>query len=182
MDQSLAGLAPEFVDEILSQVQEFPRKLSEVIIETYACIDTTCSFLSKLTENTALSEVYKFCFYYKILKPAWEVDKHLAKCGEVKLLHKEMKEIVKGCKVASLMSGESVEKMVSGNGLNKIFSQILAEVSTDESRSPERSVDSEVEEFQSRLENCEKLSRREKPLVSQEWINTIRKQLGKHKA
>ena len=80
------------------------------------------------------------------------------------------------------MPVENLVQMINGTASNKKFHRNSPDFSTDESNSPDRKIDSEVEEFRNLLESCEILSIRKKPLVTQEWINALKNQINKSKA
>ena len=78
----------------------------------------------------------------------------------------------------NLLPIESLVTMINGTASTKIFKKLFAEISTDESSSPNRNIEFEIEEFRNRLESCEILLTRRKPHVSQEWINNLKRQIN----
>ncbi|OMJ83226.1 hypothetical protein SteCoe_15878 [Stentor coeruleus] len=179
LDLVLSRLANELTEDILSQVQNYLGKLSVFLLESYACFESVCTLFEKISESKSSADISKLIFYCKVLKPAWEVDKSLSKTFELKNIYCELQELLSNCKDFSLLPLNHAIHFLQGKKSNKIFKRLFSDSSTDESSSPNRSVDCEVEEFQIRLESCEKPATRRKPQVSEEWLNTLKRQLNK---
>lgn len=182
LDLLLSRLANELIEDILLQVPSLPSKLSAFLLESYACIESVCTLFEKITGSQSSASMSKLIFYCKILKPAWEVDGSLSKNQELKTIYNVFQALSNNCKDLSLLPLDSFVNLIQGKKSNKIFQRLFSDLSTDESKSPNRNIDSEVEEFRNRLESCEKLTTRGKPQVSVEWINTLKRQLNKIRA
>ncbi|OMJ81638.1 hypothetical protein SteCoe_17854 [Stentor coeruleus] len=179
LEQVLPCLVNEITEDILQHVQDYCRKLNEFLLESYSCIQSVCTFFEKIIDSESISNITKIIFYCKILKPAWDQDRSLSKNQELRALYKSLHALSKDFNDHSLLPIENIEQLINGTASNKIFMRMFDNSSTDVSSSPNRSIDSEVEELRTRLESCEKLSSRSKPQVSQEWINTLKRQLNK---
>ena len=171
-------MANELIQEILSLVQTHSKRLSEFLLESYRCVQSVCFLFEKIFNTQSFTNVSKLNYFCKILRPACEVDKSLSKISELRGLYRELQALSKDFKDHSMLPLENLVQMINGTASVKIFSRVYGEVSTDGSSSPNRKVDSEVEEFRTRLESCELLSMRKKPQVTQEWINYLRSQLS----
>ncbi|OMJ76895.1 hypothetical protein SteCoe_23632 [Stentor coeruleus] len=182
LDLLLLRLANEIIEDILLQVPSIPSKLSVFLLESCACIESVCALFEKITESQSNANISKLIFYCKILKPAWEVDISLSKNQELKTIYNDFKALSVNYKDTDLLPFGSIVNLLQGKKSNKIFQRLFSDTSTDESKSPNRSIDSEIEEFRNRLESCEKLTTRSKPQVSEEWINTLKRQLNKIRA
>ncbi|OMJ76367.1 hypothetical protein SteCoe_24266 [Stentor coeruleus] len=192
LDLLLLRLANELIEDILLQVPSFPSKLSAFLLESYACIESVCTLFEKITESQSSANISKLIFFCKILKPAWEINTSLSKNQELKMIYNDFQALSSNYndfqalssnnKDFSLLPFESIANFLQEKKSNKIFQRLFSDTSTDESKSPNRNIDSEVEEFRNRLESCEKLTTRGKPQVSEEWINTLKRQLNKIRA
>lgn len=183
LDLLLSRLANELIEDILLQVPSFPSKLSAFLLESYACIESVCTLFEKITESQSSTNISKLIFYCKILKPAWEVDTSLSKNQELKAIYNDFQALSNNYKDLSLLPLDNIVNFIQGKKSNKkIFQKLFSDTSTNDSKSPNGNIDSEIEEFRNRLESCEKLTTRGKPQVSKEWINTLKRQLNKIKA
>ena len=190
LDQILSSLVNEMAEEILSLIKEYPKNLTNFLLEAYQCMQSGSLLFEKISNSKSIVTISKLSYFCNILKPAWDVDKSLSKNSELKRIYKDLQSLPKDFKDHNLLPVENLAQMINGTASNKSFKnygQLIttknyADISTDESHSPSRKADSEIEEFRTRLESCEILSIRKKPLVTQEWINTLRNQITKSRA
>ena len=165
-------------EEMLSLIQENPVKFNEFLLESYKCMQSACQLFEYVSGSSSVSNIFQLNYFCKILRPAWEVDKSLVKNSELKNIHKELLALSKNFTDHNLLPIESLVTMINGTASTKIFKKLFAEISTDESSSPNRNIEFEIEEFRNRLESCEILLTRRKPHVSQEWINNLKRQIN----
>ena len=175
-DQVLSRLIMELIEDILEHVPRV-RSLSNFLQEALLCTTAAGEFLNHFSGNESAGHMCKLSYFYKILKPAWDTNKDLSKAVEIKTTFKELSGFAKSFKDFSSLPLENLVQMINGTSSSKIFARVYSNLSTESSSSPSRSIDSEVEELKSRLESCPKVLTRKKPLVSQEWISRLRRQL-----
>jgi hypothetical protein len=176
IDSILSSLVMELIEDILGQVPKAPD-LCIFLQEALECTTAAGELLSHFCSEDSARHMCRLSFFYKILKPAWDVKKGLSKNHSVKTMFKEQSSFAKNFKDFSVLPLENLVQLINGNNSSKVFARVCMNDSTEGSISPDFSVDSEVEEFQLRLERCEKVCIRMKPLVSQEWINLLRRQI-----
>lgn len=176
-DQVLSSLIMELIEDILEQVPRV-HDLSNFLQEAFQCLTAAGAYLNQVSSNESAGHMCKLSYFYKILKPAWDVKKDLAKVSQIKQLFKELSSFAKDFKDLSSLPLENLVQLINGTSSSKIFARVYSDFSTESSNSPNRSIDSEVEELKIKLESCEKVLMRKKPLVSQEWISHLRRQLS----
>lgn len=177
LDQELSRLIMELIEDILEQVPRV-HNLSNFLQEAFQCLTAAGTYLNQISGNESAGHMCKLSYFYKILKPAWDVNKDLAKTVQIKQLFKELSSFAKDFKDLSSLPLENLVQLINGTSSSKIFARVYSNLSTDSSNSPNRSIDSEVEELKIKLESCEKVLTRKKPLVSQEWIRNLKRQLS----
>ena len=138
--------------------------------------------MNKFCSDDSAKRLFRLSFFTKILKPAWNVNKGLSKNNAVKTLFKEEASFVKNFKDLSALPIENLVLMINDNSSAKVFAKVWIEENTENTENlegMEKGEDSEIQEFKKKLDNCEKVGNRMKPLVSHEWINQIKMQIGK---
>ena len=174
----LSKHATEFIEEIFLLIYEFSQKFSEFLQESYQCIESVCLIYETISGSSSIKNIIKLSYFCKIFKPAWDLNKSIDKNCELRSIFKELQVLSKNFKDHNLLPLENVVHMIDGNESTKILNRILSDLNKN-SMSSDQSEDFEIEEFRNRLESFEKISPRKKPLVSEEWINTLKRQLSK---
>lgn len=177
IDEMLSLLIIELT-EILLNIFKPGQNLTLFLLESHKCIQSASQLLSPLSESGGVLKISKLSYYYTILKPAFESQSGLKYVSGLDSLHKDLLNFCSSFKDHNLLPLEKLVQLFHGNGVSKAFGKACAELSTDESSSSRASIDSEVEEFVIRLQNCEKVVNRGKPQVSQEWITLLRKRIN----
>ena len=167
----------EFTEELYKEVKS-SSKLSIFLFESYKCIESAGNLLNPLSETGGVLKICKLSYFHKILKHAIDSPNSDKFSNELKILFNELSSFSSSFKEHSLLPLDKLVCYFGATCASKEFANNCATLVNEESSS-EISVDEEVEEFMSRLEKCEKLSNRNRPLVSQEWISFIRKKISR---
>lgn len=176
-DETLSGLIMELAEYLLNSFKP-SQNLALFLLESYKCIQSAGQILSPLSESGGVLQVSKLSYFYTILNPAFENQTSLKHNSVLKSLYNDLSNFCSSFKDHSLLPLEKLVQLFHGTGSSKAFAKACADISTDDSYSSVESIDSEVEEFSLRLENCEKVLNRNKPQVSQEWISHLRKRIN----
>ena len=177
IDEILTGVIIEFTEELYKEVKS-SSKLSIFLFESYKCIESAGNLLNPLSETGGVLKICKLSYFHKILKHAIDSPNSDKFSNELKILFNELSSFSSSFKEHSLLPLDKLVCYFGATCASKEFANNCATLVNEESSS-EISVDEEVEEFMSRLEKCEKLSNRNRPLVSQEWISFIRKKISR---
>lgn len=178
IDSILSSLIIELIEDILGQVNK-TQDLALFILEANELFCAAGEILNKFCSDDSAKHLFRLSFFTKILKPAWNVNKGLSKSNAVKTLFKEEASFVKNFKDLSVLPLENLILMINDNSSAKVFAKVCFGENNENFEGVEKGEDSEVLEFKKRLDECEKVSNRMKPLVSHEWINQIKMQIGK---
>jgi len=178
-DEVLSSLIMELTEYLLNSFKS-SQSLPLFLLESYKCIQSAGQILSPLSESGGVLQISKLSYFYTILKPAFENQTSLKYSPELKSLYNDLLNFCSSFKDHNLLPLEKLVQLFHGTRSSKAFAKACSDISTDDSCSSIESIDSEVEEFSVRLENCEKVLNRNKPQVSQEWISYLRKQINQN--
>jgi hypothetical protein len=176
IDEILTGVIIEFTEELYQEIKQCAG-INVFLIESFKCIKSAGNLLNPLSKNDAVLKICKLSYFHKIMKQAVDSPNSDKFSNQVKILYNELSSFSSSFKDHNLLPIEKLVSFFRVTSASKEFAKNCVKLINEETAS-ENSFDSEIEEFMNRLDKCQMLVNRNRPLVSQEWINLLKKQLS----